>query len=142
MRNSVKAALFSGLLFPGLGHFILRKYVRGALLAGISIACLCVLVYTAYEIAQQIVNEMLSGELPLDAATITAEVTKRTANDGFLRNDLPTYVFIACWLIGIVDSWRVGRLQDNSIPAGGGSRAEPPDPNRQGAGHDSPHGPS
>jgi len=116
MRNSVKAALFSGLLFPGLGHFILRKHLRGALLAGISIACLCVLVYTAYEIAQQIVNEMLSGEMPLDAATISAEVTKRTAKGGFLRSDLPTYLFIGCWLVGIVDSWRIGRLLDRSKP--------------------------
>ena len=141
MRNSVKAALFSALLFPGLGHFILRKHVRGALLAGISIVCLCVLVFTAFEIAQQISNEILSGEMPLDPVQISDEVTRRSADGGFWRSDLPTYLFIACWLVGIVDSWRVGRLRDKSLPAPDGDRAQAPNPNRQGAGHDSPQGP-
>ena len=114
MRQSLKAALFSALLFPGSGHFLLRKHIRGALLAGISIACLLLLVSTAVEIAQQVSDGMLSGRIPLDPARITDEVSKRIANSGSLRASLSTYLLLACWLVGIVDSWRVGRLLDNS----------------------------
>jgi hypothetical protein len=114
MRKSLKAALFSGLVFPGSGHFVLRKYVRGALLAGISIACLYALVSIAVEIAQEISDQILSGEIPLDAARITHEVTSRSAGDGSRLANLSTYLLVACWLVGIVDSWRVGRLLDKS----------------------------
>ena len=112
MRRSLKAALFSALLFPGSGHFLLRKHVRGALLAGISIVCLYLLVSIALEIAQQVSDEILSGQIPLDSTRIMDEVSKRTADNGSLRASLPTYLLLACWLAGIVDSWRVGRLQD------------------------------
>ena len=112
MRKSVKAALFSALLFPGSGHFVLRKHVRGALLAGISIACLYVLVSTAVEIARQISDEIVSGRIPLDSARITDEVAMRSAGDDSLGTRLSTYLLIGCWLVGIVDSWRAGRRQD------------------------------
>ncbi len=114
MNRSLKAALFSALLFPGSGHFLLRKHVRGALLAGISIVCLYLLVATAVEIAQQVSDEILSGQMPLDSARITEEVSRRTAETGSLGASLPTYLLLACWVAGIVDSWRVGRLQDKS----------------------------
>jgi len=119
MRKSLKAALYSALLFPSSGHFLLRKHVRGALLTGISILCLLVLISTALEIAQQISDEILSGQMGFDSARIAEEVSKRSANNGFLRGSLPTYLLIACWLVGIVDSWRVGRLLDKRDPAAG-----------------------
>ena len=117
MRKSLKAALFSALLFPGSGHFLLRKQVRGALLAGISIVCLYVLVATAVEIAQQISDGILSGRIPLDPVSISDEVSKRSAAGDTLRTGIATYLLLACWLIGIVDSWRVGRLLDRLDPS-------------------------
>jgi len=112
MRKSLKAALLSALVFPGSGHFLLRKHLRGLLLAGVSIACLYALVSAAVEIAQQISDEILSGQIPLDAARIAEEVSMRSAADGSLLVSVSTYLLLACWLIGIVDSWLAGRLQD------------------------------
>lgn len=112
MRKSLKAALFSALVFPGGGHFVLGKRVRGALLVAVSIACLYVLLSTALEIAGQISDEILSGQIPLDAVRLTEEVSRRSAAGGSRAVTLSTYLLGACWLIGIVDSWRVGRSQD------------------------------
>lgn len=120
MRSSLKAALFSALLFPGSGHFVLRKHVRGALLAGISIVCLYLLVSIALEIAQQVSDEILSGQIPLDSVVIMDEVSKRTADSGSSRAGLPTYLLLACWLVGIVDSWRLGHSQDRRGTSPGG----------------------
>ena len=114
MRKSLKAALFSALLFPGSGHFLLRKQVRGALLAGISIVCLYLLVADALAIAQQISDEILSGQIPLDSARLTEEVSRRSAESGGLRATVSTYLLLACWLVGIADSFRVGWLQDRA----------------------------
>lgn len=118
MRKSLKAALFSALVFPGTGHFVLGKHVRGMLLAGISIACLFVLVSTALEIAREISDEILGGQIPLDSVRITDEVSRRSAENGSLAVRLSTYLLGACWLVGIVDSWWAGRLQDKRDRSG------------------------
>ena len=113
MRKSLKAALFSALVFPGCGHFILRKNVRGVLLAGVSVLCLLVLISTALEIAREISDAIVSGQIAHDSTRIAEEVSRRSAAGGSLSVKLSTYLLGACWLVGIVDSWRLGRLQDS-----------------------------
>jgi hypothetical protein len=56
MKKSMKAALLSAFVFPGAGHFFLKKHITGTVLA----------------------------------------------------------VFIISLLVGIIDSYRVGRIQDKS----------------------------
>ena len=116
MRKSLKAALFSALLFPGSGHFFLKKHLRATLLAGVSIVCVYVLLSTAVEMAQEISLKIQSGEIPFDVTRITEEVSKQTASSGTQLADISTYLLAICWLVGIVDSYRVGWLQnkDNS----------------------------
>jgi hypothetical protein len=112
MRKPLKAALFSALLFPGSGHFFLKKHVRGTLLAGVSIVCVYALLSTAVEMAQEISVKIQSGEIPFDVTRITEEVSKQTASSGTQLADISTYLLAICWLVGIVDSFRVGRLQN------------------------------
>jgi len=64
MGQSLKAALFSAFVFPGSGHFLLKKHVRGVLLSGITILCAWALVSTALEKAQEISLKIQSGEIP------------------------------------------------------------------------------
>ena len=54
MKRSSKAALLSGLIFPGIGHMVLKQYLRGSVLI----------------------------------------------------------ILGACWLIGIIDSYRLGIAKD------------------------------
>jgi len=117
MRQSLKAALFSAFVLPGSGHFLLKKHVRGALLSGVTILCAWALLSTALEKAQEISLKIQSGEIPLDITRITAEVTRQAAGSGTQLADLATYLLVICWLVGIVDSFRVGRLLDKSDSA-------------------------
>ena len=112
MRQSVKAALFSAFVFPGSGHFILKKPVQGSLLSGITILCVWALLSTAWEKAQEISQKIQSGEIPLDITRITEEVTKQTVGAGTQLVEIATYLLVICWLVGIVDSFRIGRLPD------------------------------
>ena len=57
MKKSMKAALLSAFVFPGAGHFFLKKHITGTVLA----------------------------------------------------------VFIISLFVGIIDSYRVGRIQDKSV---------------------------
>lgn len=118
MSQALKAALFSAFIFPGSGQFLLKKHIRGALLAGVSILCLWVLLSTALEKAEEISRKIQSGEIPLDITRITEEVSRLAAGSGTQQAEIATYVLLICWLVGIVDAYWVGRSQDraNSIP--------------------------
>jgi TM2 domain-containing membrane protein YozV len=118
MSQSLKAALFSAFIFPGSGQFLLKKHIRGALLASISILCVWVLLSTALEKAQEISRKIESGEIPLDITRITEEVSRLAAGSGTQQAEIATYVLLIFWLVGIVDAYWLGRLQDkaNSRP--------------------------
>jgi len=114
MKQSLKAALFSAFIFPGSGHFLLKKPVHGSLLAVVSILCVWALLSTALEKAQEISLKIQSGEIPLDISRITEEVSKQVAGGGTQLTDIATYLLLICWLLGIVDSYRVGWLQNKA----------------------------
>ncbi len=105
----MKAALLSAFVFPGVGHFLLKKYIPGAVLAGAAFAGLYFLIAKTLEKTLQITEKIQSGEVQLDVATITDLVSKQaTGTETQLLNIAAAVLFIS-WIIGIVDSYRVGR---------------------------------
>jgi len=116
MTPALKATLISALVFPGGGHFHLKKYFAAALLAGISLVCLYLLVSTAVEAAQVISQKILSGEIPLDIVRIRAEIYRQTAASGSTTTEIATWLLVICWLVGMADSFRLGRKQEQARP--------------------------
>lgn len=114
MSQALKAALFSAFVFPGSGHYLLKKHVRGTLLAGVTCVCAWVLLSIAVEKAQEISFKIQSGEIPLDISRIMDEVSKLTASSSTQQADVATYLLVICWLVGIVDAYRAGWLQDKN----------------------------
>lgn len=112
MSKSMKAALFSALVFPGSGHLYLKRYVVGFLLVVVSVVALYVLVSTALEVAQVVSAEMLNGDIPLDTESISEEISRQEASKGSPLAAISSYLLLFCWLGGIVDSFRLGRLED------------------------------
>lgn len=108
MNKATKAALLSALVFPGAGHFLLKKYITGVVLGGASVAALYLLIAKAVEKALMISEKIQNGDVPLDVAVIS-ELVKRQATgpDAQLIN-IATAILCLSWLLGIVDSYRVG----------------------------------
>ena len=118
MKHSYKAALFSALIFPGSGHLLLKHYPMGILYAGIASGCLIALVMRAFEIAQTISDKLLSGELPLDAARLSEEISMQSAAAGSTLTTVATWLLVACWIISSADAFRLGRrLERADSPA-------------------------
>ncbi len=114
MSESIKAVLLSALAFPGAGHFLLRKYIRGILLASVALVSLYFILSNVVDRAQQIVDKILLGEVPLDVMVIAELVSKQpTGADAEFLNYAWTALIIA-WLIGIADSYRVSRGQEKA----------------------------
>jgi len=119
MKRSTKAVLLSALVFPGVGHIYLKKYVPGSLLAGAALTSLYYLTAKAVTRAMQIVDKILSGEIQPDIAVITELVSKQPAGTEALLINIATAIFTISWIAGMVDAYRVGRLHDSEAGPGG-----------------------
>jgi len=109
----------SAFVFSGVGHFFLKKHVQGALLAGIATICLYLLLVTTVAIAQEISDKILSGEIPMDVARITEEILKQLVSSSIQQINITTSLFFICWLISIIDSYRLGYIEDKGDRSGG-----------------------
>jgi len=111
-NKTKKAVLLSAFLFPGAGHYFLKRYFTAMLLGIVAAGGLYFLIVETLARSRQIAEQILAGEIPYDLATITQLASMHSAgSDARLLNTATTAVAIA-WLIGMVDSYRVGRQQD------------------------------
>jgi hypothetical protein len=114
MKKSSKAALLSGLIFPGIGHIFLREYFRGSALVVLSLAALSVVVTSAYQRALLVVDQIVSGDVSMEAGAIAQAVSNSTTTADSLVENAAVVVLAACWLAGVIDSYRVGAAQEKS----------------------------
>ena len=112
MSKSLKAALLSALVFPGIGHFSLKKPLQGSLLSGIATVCLYFLLTAVVDVAQRLSVKIQSGEVPFDVTKISELVSQQLAgSDGQLVN-IPSLLLVICWVVGVIDSYRIGWSQE------------------------------
>ncbi len=114
MKKSTKAVLLSALVFPGVGHFFLKRYLSGILLAGASFAAVYYLTSKILEKVLRIAEEIQSGSVQLNVQAISNLASSQTTGAEAQILNVITILFIVCWLIGVVDSFRVGRVQDKN----------------------------
>ncbi|MDH4054311.1 MAG: hypothetical protein OEV58_02865 [Gammaproteobacteria bacterium] len=112
MKKSTKAALLSSLIFPGIGHLALKSYLRGLGLMSLSLIAFAYVVNVAYQRATLIVDRMYSGDIALDTGAIAAAAADAGVGTDNLAEKFFLLVLAGCWVIGIVDSYRLGAAQD------------------------------
>ena len=114
MKKPLKAALLSGLVFPGIGHLMLKKFLAAALFAGVAAIALYYLVANMLIRAQQITEKIQSGEIPADSAAIMQQLLQQSSGPEAQQMSYATTALLLSWLAGIVDAYRVGRQQSES----------------------------
>jgi len=117
VKKSTKAALLSAFVFPGVGHLYLKKYTAGILLAGASFAAIYYLIAKAVETAVEISEKIQSGDVQMDVGAITQLVSQQASGIDAQMLNIATTALGICWLIGIVDSYRAGRVREKSEEA-------------------------
>lgn len=112
MKNSVKAALLSGLIFPGLGQLKLKHRARGITLMFIVLASLLVIVIRSVQQALAVLEniELVDGEI--DIGSILNSVTQESTTFDSLILHLASSLIILCWVIGVIDAYRLGKRRD------------------------------
>jgi TM2 domain-containing membrane protein YozV len=114
MTKSLKAALISALVFPGFGHFLLKKPLQGLLLTVLAALCLYFLLTSIYDLAQQLSLQIQQGQIAMDLGAINQALSQQASPHESSSMSIPSLLFIALWLIGIIDSYRIGTEQDKS----------------------------
>lgn len=102
----------SGLVFPGLGQVVLKHYKRGIALMLTVSAGLVVIVVKASQQAFAILEKIQSEGSAIDMNTISDAATQAATTSESLIINRVFLLVIACWIIGIVDAYRIGRKKD------------------------------
>jgi hypothetical protein len=119
VKKSTKAALLSCFVLPGAGHLYLKRYKFGLLLSVCAVAAVYFITSSAIQVALEVTEIIQGGGVGLDTNAITELVSQQTRAGEESTNTTMTMLTIL-WLIGIFDSYRVGRVLDKAAGVAGG----------------------
>ena len=89
--------------------------MTGTVLAAATVVSLYFLISTAVERVLTITAEIQRGEVQLDVAAIMELVLRQPMGNEAQLLNIASAVLLLAWLISIVDSYRIGRAQGNSL---------------------------
>ena len=103
LKKSTKALLLSALVFPGAGHFLLKKYKTGfvllAILSCASYFVISLMMTKAFELSDQIT----SGAVALDPVELSAMLSSQTTAGDAQTMSLATTACMVVWVFGLID---------------------------------------
>ncbi len=112
MKNSLKGAFLSGLIFPGLGQISLKHYKRGIVIMLTVLVGMSVFIVKAVQHALGILEKIESQGGAISISTISNAATQASTTSGNLTFNLVLLLVIICWIIGVVDAYRIGKIKD------------------------------
>lgn len=117
MKTTLKAVVWSALVFPGAGYFVLRRPARGWICVGATIASLGYVIHDIFargliDQAVDLANRFMTGEISTDPMTVLSLLD--TGQDP-IGVEFASMLLLACWAFGIYDCWRIGDKQDRAL---------------------------
>ena len=109
MKPSTKAALVSALIFPGLGHLVLKRPMRGCLFIVPALLAIGFLLRTTFALASALVAEIDSGKLALDPLDILARIHASGVDNP--ATNAASLVILLCWVGSVADAFWLGRAR-------------------------------
>lgn len=112
MKNSTKAAILSGLVFPGLGQIFLKQYKRAVVIILAVFGSMAIVIVKATQLALAILEKIAAKGGAIDMNTITNAAMQASADFSSLMINLGILSIILIWIIGTVDAYRIGKKKD------------------------------
>jgi len=111
MKKTTKVTLLSALVFPGIGHLVLKKYaVSLAFIASFSYLIFS-FIGDIFKKTQKVVDSIIRGEIPLDINAISEAL----AEQGVLAGQQQTfvgYLLLIVWLLAAFDAYRIAKKME------------------------------
>jgi TM2 domain-containing membrane protein YozV len=109
MNQSIKAALLSALVFPGVGQIAIGHKKRGWLVVGFVVVLLYLIFSEAMKIAYTIVEEIQKSGAPINAAEISKATSEMVGFSDNMFLNISLIILILTWLASIIDAYWVGK---------------------------------
>ena len=98
--------LLSGLVFPGIGHLVLKYYLRASVLIIATLIALSAIVTVTVRHTLSVID---SDAISLDTGAITELVSNSISSADSSIINYSFLVVVACWGVGIIDSYRLAK---------------------------------
>lgn len=114
MKKTIQVTLLSLLVFPGVGHLALKKYV---LALGFFASFAYLLLSLINEISDKIhplYTQILSGKVAIELSAIRQALIEQGALENAHLTTL-SYLLVAIWLVAAVDAYRIANNKINHL---------------------------
>ena len=112
MKKSIKAALLSALVYPGVGHFYLKKKIVGTLFSCAFTLPLYFIIVGIVEKAERIVEKINNGEIPLNFAAISESLSSSVLDGEAQTINITVYILLSIWFVAIINAYWLGLEKD------------------------------
>lgn len=109
MKLSIKAAIFSGIVFPGAGYFLVDKRIRGFISLVATISILIFIMIDIFHRANIIAEKIVFGVIPYDIAIIREQILLTPGNISPELMGVLSMVIGLIWVVSIIDAYYIGR---------------------------------
>lgn len=110
MKKSLKAALISGFVFPGLGQIYLKRYLRGLTVILVFVSALSVIIGMVTISALKNITK-LQKQGPIDMTT-ASDLLASSPVDHAAYYYIGLLLVVCCWLFSAIDAYRIGKRID------------------------------
>ena len=114
MDRSVKAAMLSGLVFPGLGQLFLKRPLRALAFLAPALAAAVYFSSAVMGPLFAMADEIVSGSMTLDPFLIQQRVEQSHIDTGMMN--FAALVMVVAWVASTIDAWLLGRAQGPVAP--------------------------
>lgn len=112
MTHTMKVILLSAMIFPGAGHFYLRKHISGVLFSVIASVCSYLIIVNFTTRILTVFEKVRVGEMAPDFLQMMQFILKQPEAPEARLSPYVWIVLIVCWLVAILDSYRIIRKQE------------------------------
>ena len=109
MKANLKAVLLTAIIYPGAGHFSLKKHLIGAIFAGVFSVLLILTMKDIFAVAQCTANEIVAGKIPMTITSILGAAKEPSLACAKLAEYKYLPLMIIIWVLSMVDAYRLGK---------------------------------
>ena len=106
MKQTIKVTLLSVLVFPGVGHLVLKKYPIALAFIASASYLLFGIISEVIDKTQMIVDSVLRGDIPMEATAIRQALFDQQVLAG-QNQTFVMYLLVLIWAIAAFDAYRL-----------------------------------
>ncbi|HVO65816.1 MAG TPA: DUF5683 domain-containing protein [Syntrophales bacterium] len=115
MKSPVKAALLSGVVFPGLGQIYLKRYMRGlTIIIPVILGLILIIGMAAIGALESLMKiQAEGGKADMDTILNLAATYSKT---NAVYSEIIFLFIVCCWFFSVIDAYRIGkRMKDEKV---------------------------